>query len=399
MGWLYEYEYSFVISSNDNQQIKFDLELPDAGLVDIYEYNHHFRPIQFDYGDIFKYVLDHIDSDECLRRYVSSRPSENYRYKAENYSIPGDQSEFYHSKLWSDFGFKVTSNFKISKIVKTLYLRHDNNGSNYLELFFNFDTQNVYRSIVYDIWNRLDYLLYDYMDNDYPSHMEHLMYLYETLNGNELEQAVRLYLNELTDSEQWREMPEDVVDDVIIIINNEENLYNGEYCNGKRDGCGKSFTKLEGILKYDGEWKDNLYHGHGTLYYLNGNIEYEGSFKNGKREWQGTSYYSEGGIQYQGIWMNDKPYVQEKTQINNHSSVIQMKKLAYKEGSSDKVYYVFLVNEDHGFLVNFEFGKRGTKLQTGTKTPTNVDEGTAHKIFDKIVQEKLSKGYYEELLN
>jgi bifunctional non-homologous end joining protein LigD len=77
-------------------------------------------------------------------------------------------------------------------------------------------------------------------------------------------------------------------------------------------------------------------------------------------------------------------------------NIIEVKNLAFKEGTSDKVYHAFLLKDEHGFLVNFEFGKRGTKLQTGTKTLAAVDEITARKIFEKIVNEKLAKGYFEE---
>lgn len=71
-------------------------------------------------------------------------------------------------------------------------------------------------------------------------------------------------------------------------------------------------------------------------------------------------------------------------------------KLAFKEGTSDKVYHVFLVKADGGYLVNFEFGKRDTKPQTGTKTTSPVDEASAQKIFDKLIKEKEAKGYFEE---
>ena len=77
-------------------------------------------------------------------------------------------------------------------------------------------------------------------------------------------------------------------------------------------------------------------------------------------------------------------------------TILEKNTLSYKEGTSDKVYIASLIQEEQGFLVNFEFGKRGTKLQTGTKTLSPVDEVSARKIFDKIVSEKKAKGYQEE---
>lgn len=68
--------------------------------------------------------------------------------------------------------------------------------------------------------------------------------------------------------------------------------------------------------------------------------------------------------------------------------------LYYREGSSDKVYQCSI--EPSGgdlFVVNFAYGRRGTTLQTGTKTSSPVDYDTAKKAFDKLVREKTAKGY------
>jgi len=67
--------------------------------------------------------------------------------------------------------------------------------------------------------------------------------------------------------------------------------------------------------------------------------------------------------------------------------------LYYRQGSSDKVYQVAIDPSGTGFVVNFTFGRRGSSLQTGTKTPTPVDFEAASKIFDRLVKEKTAKGY------
>ena len=67
--------------------------------------------------------------------------------------------------------------------------------------------------------------------------------------------------------------------------------------------------------------------------------------------------------------------------------------LSYQEGSSDKVYHIQLEKKDSGFVVNFQYGRRGNALQAGTKTPTPVSETEAVKIFDKLENEKRRKGY------
>ena len=69
--------------------------------------------------------------------------------------------------------------------------------------------------------------------------------------------------------------------------------------------------------------------------------------------------------------------------------------LYYREGSSDKVYQAAIEPEGDLFLVTFAFGRRGTTLSTGTKTPEPVDLDTASRIYDKLIREKKAKGYTE----
>lgn len=69
--------------------------------------------------------------------------------------------------------------------------------------------------------------------------------------------------------------------------------------------------------------------------------------------------------------------------------------LYYREGSSDKVYQVSLEPQGGAFVVNFTYGRRGSTMNTGTKTQTPVDHETAKHIYDKLVREKMAKGYTE----
>lgn len=67
--------------------------------------------------------------------------------------------------------------------------------------------------------------------------------------------------------------------------------------------------------------------------------------------------------------------------------------LYFTEGSSDKEYHAQIVAQGDGHAVNFQYGRRGSALQTGSKTAAPVPYDKARKIYDKLVAEKMSKGY------
>jgi bifunctional non-homologous end joining protein LigD len=67
--------------------------------------------------------------------------------------------------------------------------------------------------------------------------------------------------------------------------------------------------------------------------------------------------------------------------------------LYYREGSSDKVYQASITPKEGGYVVLFAYGRRGSTLQTGTKTQAPVTLEKARAIYDKLLNEKLGKGY------
>src|SRR5215210_5664449 len=69
--------------------------------------------------------------------------------------------------------------------------------------------------------------------------------------------------------------------------------------------------------------------------------------------------------------------------------------LYFREGSSDKVYQCAIEPAGERFVVNFAYGRRGSTMNTGTKTNVPVDYETAEKVFNKLVKEKKAKGYTE----
>jgi bifunctional non-homologous end joining protein LigD len=67
--------------------------------------------------------------------------------------------------------------------------------------------------------------------------------------------------------------------------------------------------------------------------------------------------------------------------------------LYYRAAGSDKIYQTALKEKDGGYVVNFAYGRRGSTLQSGTKTIMPVSFNAAKKIYDKLVREKTQKGY------
>ena len=75
--------------------------------------------------------------------------------------------------------------------------------------------------------------------------------------------------------------------------------YKGDLVNGKREGEGQFY--IDGKLIYNGEWKNNVYHGTGRLNYLRRGY-YIGSFYYGYQHGFGVEYNDNNTIIYEGFW-------------------------------------------------------------------------------------------------
>lgn len=76
--------------------------------------------------------------------------------------------------------------------------------------------------------------------------------------------------------------------------------------------------------------------------------------------------------------------------------LIKRTALYFQDDRSDKIYEVDLCQAGENlYSVNFRYGRRGANLQEGTKTDTPVPLAKAEKVFDKLVAEKVKKGYLE----
>ena len=70
--------------------------------------------------------------------------------------------------------------------------------------------------------------------------------------------------------------------------------------------------------------------------------------------------------------------------------------LYFKEGTSDKVYAIALTRHGGGWVVNFQYGRRGSGQSSGTKTNSPVDYASAKKVYDNLVKKQKGKGYVED---
>jgi len=72
---------------------------------------------------------------------------------------------------------------------------------------------------------------------------------------------------------------------------------------------------------------------------------------------------------------------------------IESVSLSYQDEKSDKVYQLQLNEEaTDSYRVDFQFGRRGSTLNTGTKVQ-GVALADAQKAYNKIKAEKMKKGY------
>ena len=67
--------------------------------------------------------------------------------------------------------------------------------------------------------------------------------------------------------------------------------------------------------------------------------------------------------------------------------------LEFREGNSDKLYQSTIESHGDGYVVNFAYGRRGSTLTAGTKTPDPVTLEQAKAIYRKLVASKVAKGY------
>jgi len=67
--------------------------------------------------------------------------------------------------------------------------------------------------------------------------------------------------------------------------------------------------------------------------------------------------------------------------------------LYFRQGSSDKTYAASIQPQDGGYVVQFQYGRRGSALQSGQKNAVPVPYDEAKRLYDQLVASKKNKGY------
>jgi bifunctional non-homologous end joining protein LigD len=67
--------------------------------------------------------------------------------------------------------------------------------------------------------------------------------------------------------------------------------------------------------------------------------------------------------------------------------------LYFRQGSSDKAYQLQLANVDDKWSVEAQWGRGGSSLQSDTKVGA-VAYAEAKRIYDRLLREKIGKGYH-----
>ena len=93
---------------------------------------------------------------------------------------------------------------------------------------------------------------------------------------------------------------------VVRDCDTDKEIYHGSFKNGEKNGKGIEFFRhSDGRIKYEGYFKNNLYHGKGKLYNEYG-FCFVGTFKNGKKEGAFNVISEDGKLMKENYYKNDR---------------------------------------------------------------------------------------------
>jgi predicted DNA-binding WGR domain protein len=160
------------------------------------------------------------------------------------------------------------------------------------------------------------------------------------------------------------------------------------------------------ILYHEFFCGDNIGEADGFFEIVDGKLQLVECWSTNDAHWRGE--YMTGLLSWAGVEMKDLP---EKYQVEGEKLLCKNWGLDYEdeedddgkdqpattelfcqEGSSDKVYIANLYRSPAGWGVFGEYGRRGGKIKKDEKT-SGVSFESAKAVYDKLIAEKIKKGY------
>ena len=130
----------------------------------------------------------------------------------------------------------------------------------------------------------------------------------------------------------------------------------------------------DGILKFEGNYKNGKANGYGRSYYQTGRIQYEGMWTDGKYDGKGTLYDENGKEVYSGEWTNG--HQAEAVFQKKYDSNLESKELKIYLDKLNSLIGLMEVKKELNSLINF------VKLQRLRKQKNlNIPTISLHMVF------------------